>query len=149
MEIIAHLNMIPPTHTHQDKGLTTRYGKPVIYQRRESADTREAIRSRLIQYIPDQPLEGPLYAEINFFYPPTEMAKSKMEKKGMISLPKSTKPDLDNLAKQLLDVMQELGFYRNDSQIWDLFLTKIYHESPRIEIYISETNKFIENIDMY
>lgn len=143
MKIEMRLNMLPPTKTFQDKGISVRRGKAHIYQRRDSADIREAMRSRLIKYIPEKPLEGPLKAEIDFCYPATEKAKEIMLRNSYGWYPKATKPDCDNLSKQLLDVMQELGFYRNDSQIYVLLIQKFYVSTlaekihnPGIEIYL-------------
>lgn len=121
-----NLHMMPPTKTFQDKGISVRHGKAHIYQRRDSADIRESIRSRMIKYIPDQPLTGFIQAEIWLFYPPTEKIKSLMNRRHIKYYPKSTKPDCDNLSKQILDIMQELGFYKNDSQIFLLTVAKIY-----------------------
>ena len=46
-------------------------------------------------------------------------------------------PDLDNLAKLVLDAMTGI-FWRDDSIICDMEIRKIYSESPRIEIGITK-----------
>lgn len=61
------------------------------------------------------------------------------------SLPKKVvhhikKPDNENLSKSILDALESI-FYRNDSQIIDLRVTKEYtQETPRVEVEIEEIN---------
>lgn len=43
-------------------------------------------------------------------------------------VPKTTKPDLDNLAKPILDVLTRLRVWADDSQVVALTCTKHYHE---------------------
>lgn len=134
------LDMIPPTKTFQDKGISIRNGKAHVYQRKESADIREAMRSRLIKFIPEHLITDPIQAEIIFYYPPTKKVKSILEHNHLLLYPKATKPDCDNLSKQLLDIMQELGFYKNDSQIYVLMIEKFYVAEmirPKIKIILS------------
>ena len=53
----------------------------------------------------------------------------------------SVKPDADNLAKLVLDVLENAGFYKNDSQICQLQIEKLYidvEEEPRTEIHIEQ-----------
>jgi len=40
-----------------------------------------------------------------------------------------SKPDVDNLAKAVLDALVEIGFLRDDRLVWLLFVTKGYTES--------------------
>jgi Holliday junction resolvase RusA-like endonuclease len=49
--------------------------------------------------------------------------------------------DLDNLAKPLLDVLTQQGWYEDDRQITDLFVTKRFpadDEAPHIRFQITE-----------
>ncbi len=50
---------------------------------------------------------------------------------------KITKPDIDNLLKNLLDSMQGVCFL-NDGQVCEILASKKYGEQPRIEINIME-----------
>jgi Holliday junction resolvase RusA-like endonuclease len=49
------------------------------------------------------------------------------------------KPDLDNMAKSVLDALNGLA-YIDDSQIYSLTLFKTYSEQPRTELFIEEDN---------
>lgn len=46
-----------------------------------------------------------------------------------------TKPDVDNIAKQLMDVMNKF-VYKDDSQITDLHIVKKYSDNPRTIVNI-------------
>lgn len=74
----------------------------------------------------NEPLTGPVLVEVNFIYEgdPAEF--------------KTTKPDCDNLAKAFLDAMQKVGFFKNDSQIVDLRIRKVYGKHTGIGFEIRE-----------
>ena len=46
----------------------------------------------------------------------------------------TTKPDADNLAKHLTDVMGQVGFWLDDRQVVELVVRKWYGVEPRWEI---------------
>lgn len=48
------------------------------------------------------------------------------------------KPDLDNMAKSVLDALNGLA-YIDDSQIYSLTLFKTYSEQPRTELMLEES----------
>ena len=74
------------------------------------------------------PLEGPLHITINFF-----MKKPKKGNKHF----HSSRPDLDNLIKFILDVCNDV-LYKDDAQIAQICSEKIYDDEPRTEIIIEE-----------
>ncbi len=43
----------------------------------------------------------------------------------------TVKPDVDNLAKQLLDAMTRMGFWEDDRQVVELAGRKRYDTTPR------------------
>lgn len=45
----------------------------------------------------------------------------------MEALPAPSKPDLDNLAKAVLDVLTQLGVWRDDAQVVSGSWEKLYH----------------------
>jgi Holliday junction resolvase RusA-like endonuclease len=51
---------------------------------------------------------------------------------------KQTRPDLDNLMKNLQDYMTKLCYYADDSQIVVLCARKFYGNKNKIEIEITE-----------
>lgn len=47
------------------------------------------------------------------------------------------KPDIDNIAKAVLDALNSVA-YRDDTQIVELQIRKQYSEKPRLEIRMEE-----------
>jgi crossover junction endodeoxyribonuclease RusA len=90
---------------------------------------------------PATPLEGPLRMELTFQWSwPKSMSKRKRAR-GLVY--RETKPDCENLLKQLNDVMERSGFFRNDAQIADLHVRKVWTDSPGVQVTLSrleETN---------
>ena len=78
-------------------------------------------------------LEGELEAEITFGFP---IPKSKLKQAQAGARP-TTKPDLDNLAKAVLDSLNGLA-YHDDSQIVELLVRKVYDAEPKVVVVIKE-----------
>lgn len=87
-----------------------------------------------IEHAPSLPLEGPLVVQLRFVANWTQGARKFQRQRGC--WPKCTKPDADNLSKQLLDVLQKAGFYRNDAQIARLVSEKVYADTPGVGVYL-------------
>lgn len=84
----------------------------------------------------NNPLLTPVSLHIKFFLP-IPKATSQIRKKEMIAdiHHHQKKPDIDNLAKFVLDCMNGIVF-KDDSQIYKLFLEKSYAEKEGILILI-------------
>ena len=66
-------------------------------------------------------------------------SSSKVKKEAMLNgeiLP-AKKPDIDNIAKAVLDALNSVA-YRDDTQVVELQLRKQYSEKPRVEICMEE-----------
>ena len=121
--------MEPPTSTHQLKQVRVVSGKPQFYEPSKVADARAKLTAHLSKHCPDAPLEGPLRVMIKWLFP-TDQKHEDGEYKD-------TRSDLDNLAKQILDVMTMLGFWSDDAQIASLILEKFWADTPGIFIRIT------------
>lgn len=78
-----------------------------------------------------------LVVEIDFMFPHgTSVVKRDRDK----TFARITRPDLDNMAKGLLDCLMEVGLIQDDAQIFDLHLRKFNTKSKNqgIRIYISD-----------
>lgn len=121
--------MHPPTKTFQDKIVrTTKSGKAVIHN---SSDLQEVIadfRDRLIPHVPSEMLNGPIRIVIKWIY---EDASRKGEWK-------TTKPDVGNMSKSLLDVMTKLRFWKDDAHVSSLIEEKFWGDIPGLFIYLEE-----------
>lgn len=116
--------------------MTVKNGKAYLYQRKGSADYRAALHAHLSKHIPQTPFDGPIACHLSFFYPPTQTVQRKVQNNSVVY--KTTKPDCDNLAKQVLDVMQELDYFKDDSQVCELHICKYYSAMPYIQIGVYE-----------
>jgi len=82
--------------------------------------------------------EGPVQIKLVFQMPiPKSFTKKKIEliKGGYLKYDK--KPDLDNLAKSILDALNGIA-YEDDSKITGLFLVKRYSNFPGVSMTIRE-----------
>lgn len=88
--------------------------------------------------MPFQELMLPLKVSITAcFEPPKSVSKKNREKmlKGEI-LP-TKKPDIDNIAKVVLDALNGIA-YKDDTQVVSLEVRKIYSEEACVKVYIHE-----------
>lgn len=98
----------PSTRTAQQKGETVINGRTHHYEKKEVRLVKEELLRRLKPYAPSKPTEEPICLQINWAF------ELKRCKRGEW---KTTRPDLDNLEKGLLDVMTEAGFWKDDAQV--------------------------------
>lgn len=85
-----------------------------------------------------EPLETPvtvaIYIRVGI---PASFSKQK-RKDSLEGIMKPTKkPDLDNIAKCFLDAMNEI-VYLDDKQVVNLHVTKVYAETPAVEVMVKE-----------
>lgn len=79
-----------------------------------------------------------LYVRIDFYMPiPKSMSKTDRAKAMVGELFPAKRPDIDNLAKAVLDALNEVAYW-DDKQIVKMRLEKKYSDLPRIEITIKE-----------
>lgn len=91
---------------------------------------------------PTTPLDKPLSVQISYYFqrPKSHFGTGRNEGKLKSSAPENHigKPDLDNLAKFVLDALNKV-YWRDDSVIVRLTVDKSYCDRPRTEIIINET----------
>ena len=85
-----------------------------------------------------EPLETPvtvaIYIRVGI---PTSFSKQK-RKDALSGITRPTKkPDLDNIAKCFLDSMNNI-VYLDDKQVVNLHVTKVYAETPAVEVMVKE-----------
>lgn len=124
MLLRIELHMIPPTATAQEKGFNTKTKR--VYTKAPAREARAKLRAHLAKYAPDEPMTGPLELHAIWRFPVTGKHHSGEAK--------ITKPDTDNLQKMLKDVMTDLGFWKDDAQIYYETVTKMYSSDPGIFI---------------
>ena len=82
----------------------------------------------------DTPITVAIYIRVGI---PASYSKQKRKDalEGIIKPMK--KPDLDNVAKCFLDSMNEI-VYLDDKQVVNLHVTKVYAETPAVEVMVKE-----------
>ena len=80
----------------------------------------------------------PLEVKIKAFYE-VPKSTSKTKRQQMLSgyLLPTKKPDIDNIAKCVLDALNGVAFH-DDTQVVKLYMEKQYSEQPRVEVEISK-----------
>lgn len=89
---------------------------------------------------PKEPFSQPLAVAIRFYFtrPKSHFKTGKNSHvlKDHTSTWHTSKPDADNLGKFIMDSMNKI-YWKDDSCIADLWITKQYSDKPRTEIEIS------------
>jgi len=109
------------------KPILTASGDPIV--RVHEAGTAENWKSLIADAcrkdLPPQPMTSPVLVELHFYLP---RPKSKCRRKDPDgSMPCTSKPDCDNLAKAAIDALTQLGWWGDDAQIAYLAVSKNYH----------------------
>lgn len=74
---------------------------------------------------PEAPLEGPVAVSIDFLMPRPKSLMRKSDPDGEIW--HTAKPDRDNLEKAALDALGQDGWWRDDAQVCEGSVRKLYH----------------------
>ena len=108
-----------------------------------SKKDKKALLNKVFEYTPKKPLEGALQM-ILVFYMPRPKSHFRTGKYSHLLKDDSPinhikTPDADNMAKLVMDALDMGNFYKNDSQICQLQIEKLYcdiGEKPRTEVHI-------------
>lgn len=134
-----------PRTSAQQKGVQVVHGRPMFYTKAKVQDAKRFYAICLKAHRPPGPIEGAIKLIVNFYYP-----VRKPHKNGE---PKTTRPDTDNMIKLLKDVMTDVGFWVDDSQIVHETVTKSYSEPSGIQIRLvrldKQGNEVIEDETLY
>ena len=132
------INCIPPKKTHQSSlRIFTPKGSnhPIVARDKSGQQTQNELMLLLLPYKPEQTLTKALRMSVKWVYP---YRSAEPKKNRTQDIPCTTRPDCDNLIKGLCDCMTRLGFWADDSQVYDVRFTKLYGAQPRIEIDLEE-----------
>lgn len=108
------------------------------YTPKKTSDYESAVRQAAQQAMTREPLETPLSAFLYFRLPVPKSYPKKRVQDCLSGLERPTKkPDLDNLAKSVLDGLNGV-VYLDDSQLVSLHITKVYDHNPGVDIMVRE-----------
>lgn len=127
-----------PKTTAQQKGVMVRGKRVMFFKKKKVADEESRITIGCLPHRVLYPFEGPLMVEVTFVFPLTQADEKKWKIGRDGTIPKTTRPDVDNCQKTLLDVMTKQGFWHDDSQISTLILRKVSGFTPAIHVKIAE-----------
>lgn len=144
------LSMMPPTATAQHKGSRIAYvnGKPTImhYTKKPQRMAHDEYVRHLMADI-NRRSDGigrefmfttAIAVKIDFYFPnPANTPKCNRNK----TFAKITRPDVDNMAKMLLDCLTEVGLIQDDGLIFDLRLRKFTTGHNHVGIGITITDE--------
>lgn len=129
------LHIVPPTVTHQEKKARVIYkdGKPVpsFYEPAELQTARAKLEAHLAKHVPDKPYTEAVRCVVKWLFPITN-------EKHCDGDWKKTKPDTHNMNKLLFDVMEDLGYWKNDALVASEIIEKFWAVTPGIYIKIEE-----------
>lgn len=134
--ITFHLPIVPPKTTHQAKKIVRVGGFTKLADKPELREVVSDYMTLLRPYVPAKPFEGAIILNLEFTFP---WRKSEPKRNRVFrTMPHTSKPDWDNMAKTLVDVMVKLGFMRDDAQIFDSRVRKLWGDEVGINITIEE-----------
>jgi Holliday junction resolvase RusA-like endonuclease len=125
---------------------TTRSGYPKAYDPQKSKDYKLYLRFAIGQtgVVPKHLLTAPLSVCISIFKSvPSSYSKRNKIAAEMGDLRPTTKPDVDNYGKAILDALNGL-IWADDAQVVELTIVKWYSSTPRVEVKISEVAQIVK-----
>jgi len=114
----------------------TRQGRTYDSQKLEKEAARCIIMQQMSKNRQIRRIKGAIMVNLTF-HTPIPKSWSQKRRKAVLGRPDTRKPDIDNLAKFILDVMNKL-VYEDDNQITTLHCEMIFSENPRTEIQVKE-----------
>jgi Holliday junction resolvase RusA-like endonuclease len=119
----------------------SRRGKfTTTYTPKETVEYENLVKMSYYASNSDTKLKGAIKAEIRGVFPLPKSTSNKQKEKMLSGEIKYTKKlDCDNMAKCILDALNNIA-YDDDSQIYELKVSKEYGENPRVEITLKEDN---------
>ena len=121
--------------------LRRRDGTPFVGKAAGSAGAKakKNLLNLLCSHSPSRPFEGATKVEVDLVFP---WRKSEPKyKKALGRVPMTTKPDLDNLSKMILDSLAEANFFAGgDQQVNKLTLEKSWGDEVGITIVLEDEN---------
>lgn len=110
----------------QPRARARRSGKhAAVYDPGTAEGWKALVAAAAMPHRPPVPWDGPIQVDIDFFMPrPKALMRSK-DSEGLI--PCWKRPDRDNLDKAILDILTQIGMWRDDCQVCGGYIRKWYH----------------------
>lgn len=127
--------VVQPKQADRSRIACGKNGKQWVHHYQPGKVTRNARDLALLmaKHRPAEPLRGPVALTLTFVYPHLKSASKKTREQRK---PKDTKPDGENLAKQVCDVLERSGFLLNDAQVYDLRVLRFWDDQVPAGLYV-------------
>ncbi len=142
------LDLAPPRMTAQQKGeraVVGADGKPFVlhFRRPEIVRIEARYLAALRPFAPAVPLSGPVGVTFGYYFPATQEGAADMRRHGVAMRRKTSKPDVDNIGKNLLDCMTRAGFFTDDSAVALIHAEKFEVTGrPRISVRVRQLPEY-------
>jgi Holliday junction resolvase RusA-like endonuclease len=132
------IKCIPPKSTAQAASRIFRRkdGTQFIGKTAKGMATRNELMTLLQPHAPREPIAGPVCLRIVWSYPWRKGESRKQRSGGWKAC--TTRPDVDNICKMVLDCMTRLAYWNDDAQVCSLTIIKRWADEPGIQITIDD-----------
>lgn len=126
-----------------------RGGHAAMHKDKKQQSRENAIMAHVAQHMPPATLTGALELRVTAYLP---LPKSKPKKWLALALAglvrPTSKPDLDNLVKQVKDCLTQMQVWEDDKLVVDCHSAKHYSDCPRWEIEVRTWAPQVEGINV-
>jgi Holliday junction resolvase RusA-like endonuclease len=114
-----------------------------VFEAGTAEEWKSLIAAAAKPHTPPTPILGPVRVDLTFYFPRPKShfltGKNALTLRYDAPLWHTVKPDRDNLEKAVLDALTQLGgFWRDDSQVCDGRVIKLYRSQPGLMVSIGE-----------
>jgi len=135
------VDCIFPSTTAQMKRYSGKTGH--YFHSKEQKAAINTIAAILAPHRPEQPISGPVSVEIVITWPWLGRHSKKVREK--LAVPHTSRPDLDNIVKQLIDELVKWRFIDTDACVWHLDARKWNGEKPGVYVRIDSYGGSIDH----
>ncbi|MFX3617961.1 MAG: RusA family crossover junction endodeoxyribonuclease [Sporolactobacillus sp.] len=127
---------------------TTIAGHARAYDPPDSREYKKYVKMMAVQNRPHMPIEGPVSLKL-LIYRPLLKSMSKKKKAAAVAgtLRPTKKPDVDNVAKGVMDAMTGI-IWQDDKQVVKLDVEKFYSQQPRVEVRVVPLDEQVEQLNL-
>ena len=134
-ELSFRLDCVPPTATAQQKGAFVCGVRVRFFTKKKVRQSENFLAALLSMHAPDVPFSEPVAVTVRWTFPWRKSERKSIVRAG-VPVPHVSRPDLDNLEKNLLDVLTRLRFWTDDSLVADKRTSKFWGQNPGIDVTI-------------
>ena len=131
--IRVKLDIVPPTATAQQKGVFVHNGRAHFFTKQKVRDAEDFLAAMLTPHAPAEPLRGAIYLQARWCFPYRKSEPKRVTNSGR-EIPHTSRPDIDNLEKGLLDVLTRLRFWEDDARVFTKSTAKVWGPNPYLAI---------------